>query len=305
MQISSSPYLLPALAALALTAGCEPKNPPADTQTDAHPVVAKPKQATSTYSCDTPDGRVRIDVDGGVYTCAEQPPEAIATGASAAAAFRGVGQEPGWLLYVLPEHWIDFRYDYGEQRVRTPDPEGTGEDGTTRYTATTETHDINVVIGVTECHDVMSGEAYPASVVVELDGRRFTGCGETLTADVTPGRYCYRTVTPPGGDPGGRDVQSLTVQIQGAFAQGRYDWLPAEKDARRGTFEGVLDGDTLQGVYEFSQEGQQDEVPIAIRLGKSEASVSGGAPELGLAATLPAAECQSAGAPQTNERSRR
>jgi uncharacterized membrane protein len=347
MRIPSLRDLLPALTALAITAACEPSAPPMDTGTGANPTATEPARATSTYSCDTPDGarftvgvslgaesvklrfgarfdnrhvelqrdaaapgqkyasgdgvnndlfwvnegRVRIDVDGSVYTCSEQPPNAVAAGASGAQAFRGVGQEPGWLLYVLPDRWIDFRYDYAERRVRTPVPEATGEGGTTRYKVATEAHELSVVIDDGECHDAMSGDAYPASVVVELDGRRFAGCGETLTADIAPGRYCYHRMTLPGADPGTGDVQLLAVEVQGLFAQGKYDWLPAEKDARRGTFDGVLDGHTVHGVYEFSQEGQRDEAPIAIRLGNDEARVSGGAPELGLAATLPAVAC--------------
>lgn len=97
------------------------------------------------------------------------------------AVFRGVGQEPGWHLEIHPERLV-MVYQYGERRVVVPntgvsaDPDQPAR----RWQATTEAHELSVVVEDRGCTDVMSGEAYPASIAVTLDGRQYTGCGRDL-----------------------------------------------------------------------------------------------------------------------------
>lgn len=97
------------------------------------------------------------------------------------AAFRGVGQEPGWHIEIHPER-IVMVYQYGERRVVVPnggvivDPDHPRR----RWQATTEAHELSMMVEDRGCTDVMSGESYPASVAVVLDGRNYTGCGRDL-----------------------------------------------------------------------------------------------------------------------------
>jgi uncharacterized membrane protein len=104
------------------------------------------------------------------------------------AAFRAIGQEPGWILDIGPGEQMVFRYDYGQERVVTPvpEPEQTAAGGTV-YQASTEVHDLRVEIRDEACEDAMSGRPYPATVRVTLNRATYTGCGEPLPAAACSG----------------------------------------------------------------------------------------------------------------------
>ncbi|HKK94393.1 MAG TPA: hypothetical protein VJ925_13245 [Longimicrobiales bacterium] len=126
--------------------------------------------------------------DSAGFARAEEPPaDATSTGsgvdtqavdtAAGPVAFRGLGQEPGWMLDIVPGEHIHFRYDYGEREVSlpVPDPETTRD--RTIYHATTDAHDLRVEIRHTACTDVMSGQSFESTVTVTLDGQEYHGCG--------------------------------------------------------------------------------------------------------------------------------
>lgn len=86
--------------------------------------------------------------------------------------FRGVGQEPGWIVRIYPDY-IVYEADYGERTVRVRTPEAAASEDTVRYV----TDELTVEIADGECADVMSGARYGASVTVIEDGRSLSGCG--------------------------------------------------------------------------------------------------------------------------------
>ncbi|WP_298017206.1 hypothetical protein [uncultured Parasphingopyxis sp.] len=86
--------------------------------------------------------------------------------------FRGVGQEPGWIVRIYPDY-IVYEADYGERTVRVRTPEAEAGEDTVRYV----TDELTVEIADGECADVMSGARYGASVTVIEDGRSLSGCG--------------------------------------------------------------------------------------------------------------------------------
>lgn len=86
------------------------------------------------------------------------------------------------MLDISPDEQIDFRYDYGQERVMTPLPEPRQAAGVTVYHAVTDTNDLRVEIKDEACEDVMSGKPYPATVRVTLNGTAYTGCGESVSA---------------------------------------------------------------------------------------------------------------------------
>lgn len=90
--------------------------------------------------------------------------------------FRASGNEPGWTLEILADRLV-FVGSYGAERAITPRPAPHLESGETVYAAVTEAHRLTVRIRRTPCADSMSGERYDANVEVELDGRRYRGCG--------------------------------------------------------------------------------------------------------------------------------
>jgi len=87
------------------------------------------------------------------------------------APYRAVGQEPGWTL-VIDERDLTF-IPAGGQPVRQPRPQAIIGIAGEIY----QTPRIGVNIVHSQCTDVMSGQAYRDRVQVDVDGRRFNGCG--------------------------------------------------------------------------------------------------------------------------------
>ncbi len=103
---------------------------------------------------------------------------------------------------------------------------------------------------------------------------------------------CFRNEYPFEDNSGKMDVEELTLTITGNEVTGVYNWLPAEKDQRKGNLTGTLDGNSIKAKYIFMQEGIENSADINIQIDDNQASVSGGAPELGLQSTLKKAECK-------------
>ncbi len=96
------------------------------------------------------------------------------------AAFRAIGQEPGWTLEIIPGDRIVVVADYGERHVTVPDP-GPATDGPrTVYHAVTGEHDVWVIITREPCRDIMSGERFDHSVTLTVDDQTWHGCGRYL-----------------------------------------------------------------------------------------------------------------------------
>lgn len=110
------------------------------------------------------------------------------------AEYRAVGQEPGWALEVYAGRRLSFIGDYGNTRIvaSAPPPAtetaapagGGGGDHTSvnrvTYAAHSGAHTIAVEVVRQECRDEMSGERYPTTAVIRLDGREYRGCGRWL-----------------------------------------------------------------------------------------------------------------------------
>jgi putative lipoprotein len=96
--------------------------------------------------------------------------------------FRAVGNEPGWHLEIRNGDRLQFVYDYGQSEVIAPAPDPLVEAGSRQatYDIQTDTYMLTVRIHGSECIDSMSGEMFESSVVVDLDGKTFQGCGRAL-----------------------------------------------------------------------------------------------------------------------------
>lgn len=96
--------------------------------------------------------------------------------------FRAIGQEPGWLLEIDNENGMRVLTDYGETEIHVGEtPDRVAESSTSwSYTVRGNSADVRVVIADTTCQDVMSGEAFPSSVTLTVDGRDLSGCGQSL-----------------------------------------------------------------------------------------------------------------------------
>lgn len=118
----------------------------------------------------------------------EDDMEGHATPLPDSVVFRALGQEPGWLLDIVPGVHLHYVGNYGETERYTPVPRPMVEaDGTVVYHAVTEQTDLRVRITPEPCSDIMSGRRFPNSVTVTVDGETYTGCGDDLP-DPPPGR---------------------------------------------------------------------------------------------------------------------
>jgi len=118
---------------------------------------------------------------------AQTPQEALAampnweTARAAGVDFRAVGQEPGWLLDIYTRGIVKFAWDYGENYAEFAIAEPTyPQEGVTRYEASSDGRALVVTIRRMPCSDAMSGQPYPSSVEVVIDGRTLIGCGRSV-----------------------------------------------------------------------------------------------------------------------------
>jgi putative lipoprotein len=119
--------------------------------------------------------------DESFEACVSEPHRAVWEDARLSGIdFRGVGQEPGWLLEIRDGEAIRFVHSYGEREVNVPAPTATREASATVYRASTEAHEITITLVNEACSDAMSGEAFDTSVSIELDGEAYAGCGRYL-----------------------------------------------------------------------------------------------------------------------------
>lgn len=96
--------------------------------------------------------------------------------------FRGIGQEPGWTIEVIDGKDLVFVGDYGDKKVTEPAPIPVTTTATSdRGVSTTyKTDKMQVTWEEKRCSDTMSGEAFPYTVSVTVDGKRYSGCGKSL-----------------------------------------------------------------------------------------------------------------------------
>ena len=94
--------------------------------------------------------------------------------------FRAIGQEPGWLVEVVPARWIRVLADYGQVQHLFPPSAPVASGEAERYEATLGEHRFSMVVVRRACEDGMSGERSPFTVEIVLDGESFRGCGRDL-----------------------------------------------------------------------------------------------------------------------------
>jgi len=128
---------------------------------------------------DTPTPETAAIVPTAVDNIAAMPAwgEARANGVD----FRGVGQEPGWMIDIYTQGRILLLLDYGETLAEFPLPAPSYPvEGSTRYETQADGKALVVTIRRFPCQDAMSGEAFPSTVEIVIDGRTLNGCGRSV-----------------------------------------------------------------------------------------------------------------------------
>lgn len=95
-------------------------------------------------------------------------------------SLRAVGQEPGWLVEVVPDKWVLVITDYGRQRVLAPPTAPVEFGGGQRFSLKTDSHTVEVLALPGACSDGSSEEIYDTKVTLVVDGVTTRGCGRWL-----------------------------------------------------------------------------------------------------------------------------
>ncbi|MBC7991332.1 MAG: YbaY family lipoprotein [Luteimonas sp.] len=110
------------------------------------------------------------------------PPRSVWDEAKArGVAFRGVGNEPGWLVEVDRGDSPAMRamLDYGERQVVVPQAQGiSSTPGFGGRTA--DGVDVVLRIERASCSDGMSDDTYPAAIKLTVGDKTYSGCGRYL-----------------------------------------------------------------------------------------------------------------------------
>lgn len=95
--------------------------------------------------------------------------------------FRGIGQEPGWIIEIESGRMIRIALDYATRWYYLPGVEPIRDDeGRIRYEIEAEGVSARVEIEEAPCQDPMSGEEFTHRVGVRIDGGEYEGCGRIL-----------------------------------------------------------------------------------------------------------------------------
>jgi uncharacterized membrane protein len=134
------------------------------------------------YSVWTTGDEATLGVEDHSETCPRvDDPDPWLRAAAEGVTFRAIGQEPGWVFHRFGDRGFLVAFANGDT-VQTPVPreERTPAAGTTRWDARTEAHHLVVTIAPTPCTDTISGEAFPSTLTLEVDGKLLRGCGRPL-----------------------------------------------------------------------------------------------------------------------------
>lgn len=117
-----------------------------------------------------------------VVQCREDRARSLAADARLrGVAFRGTGNEPGWVLEVGPGNTLVFVTNYGQERYEFSDSTVSGDVQTSAgYSAAHDGATLSATIRKEPCADDMAGTAFDYSFVVEFGGRTYRGCGDNL-----------------------------------------------------------------------------------------------------------------------------
>ncbi|MEZ5833705.1 MAG: META domain-containing protein [Dongiaceae bacterium] len=110
-----------------------------------------------------------------------QEPASLQDARSRGVDFRGVGQEPAWVVELVEGKDITAVMDYGATTLVLPTPSSdTSADGIETFDASTDTDHLVLNIKRKVCVDPMSGESHASTVDLMINDKPYHGCGDWL-----------------------------------------------------------------------------------------------------------------------------
>lgn len=62
-----------------------------------------------------------------------------------------------------------------------------------------------------------------------------------------------------------KDSTSVELVIKGVAVTGQMNWIPYQKDSRKGTLTGTINGEKINAVWSFMQEGMKDTIGLQFK----------------------------------------
>lgn len=84
----------------------------------------------------------------------------------------------------------------------------------------------------------------------------------TLSPSEKASHYCYLRTEGTNN----QDTTIVQFTVDGDRVEGVMNWIPAEKDSRKGVLTGAISGDEIRATWNYSQEGLQDSIVMAFKL---------------------------------------
>lgn len=89
-----------------------------------------------------------------------------------------------------------------------------------------------------------------------------TSAGTATDGNSSSEQFCFLKVEGQKN----QDSTQVTLILRGDTVEGKMIWLPAEKDARRGTIKGTRKDNIITAIWSFMQEGSHDSLPLQFKL---------------------------------------
>jgi hypothetical protein len=127
------------------------------------------------------DGEALLSDGGETVRChAEGTGEVWRDAIRRGVVFRGLGQEPGWLVELDGDGEMEIVLDYGAELIQVAVPPPDRTERGLEYHVRTPFQEIRLLIEDRPCRDIMSGEPFPSTITLRVDGRTYDGCGIRL-----------------------------------------------------------------------------------------------------------------------------
>jgi hypothetical protein len=63
-----------------------------------------------------------------------------------------------------------------------------------------------------------------------------------------------------------QDTITVKLTVNADKVEGEMNWIPKEKDSRKGVLDGTISGDEITAVWRYMQEGMEDSIKVAFKL---------------------------------------
>lgn len=120
------------------------------------------------------------------------------------------------------------------------------------------------LLGLASC--TSNGTKNGGDTIKSTNGQKDTLQPTMLNTPAQDMEYCF--IHTDGTN--AQDITAVHLVINENKVSGDMSWLPKEKDRRKGTLSGMLNGDKIRAVWSFMQEGMKDTIAVEFKLSAQE-----------------------------------